>query len=29
MTDQIDVIELVRGSGKVFADFDASNANLR
>lgn len=29
MTDQIDDIELVRGSGNVFADFDAPDASLR
>lgn len=29
MTDQTDDIELVRGSGNVFADFDAPDASLR
>ncbi|WP_230281035.1 helix-turn-helix domain-containing protein [Croceicoccus sp. Ery15] len=29
MTDKTDDIELVRGSGNVFADFDAPDAGLR
>lgn len=29
MTDQTDDIELVRGTGNVFADFDVTDASLR